>query len=192
MLEFLRIIKNLNQANVKKVITCVRLISLTRHHLDSKLLVSQGSTESHTFNTTCRKLTQIVEDVAWLILLTLFGESSVIGIVLEGDDQTKLKYLTNVMAILKSLRKSKYAAWLWFSNEGSGNRSSGSIPVILTYMVCLADRSKRWLASVHFPTGYTNREGVRFALAPSYLDSIYAWLDEYVGNVVQSMGSIKW
>lgn len=40
------------------------------------------------------------------------------GIVLEGEDQTKLRYLTVVIAASKMSGKSSYMAWLWFFDEG--------------------------------------------------------------------------
>lgn len=40
-----------------------------------------------------------------------------------------------------------------------------------------------------FPLAILIEEGVQFLLAPLYLVSSYAWLDEWVGNIVRAVGT---
>lgn len=50
----------------------------------------------------------VLEEVARLTMLPLFREANAMGIILDGDEQSKLKYLTIAMIALKILGKSTY------------------------------------------------------------------------------------
>lgn len=66
---------------------------LTRHYQDLKLLVSRWSIKRH-FEAARKKFTPTLEYVARLSKLPLYGDVNAVGIILEEDDQVKLKYLT--------------------------------------------------------------------------------------------------
>lgn len=52
------------------------------------------------------------------MMLPLFGEAKAMEIDLEGEDQTKLKYLTVAIAASKTSSKSIYTTWLRFLTRG--------------------------------------------------------------------------
>lgn len=53
----------------------------------------------------------------------MFGEANAIDIILEEENKIKLKYLAATMIASRSSRKSTYATWLRFYNEGDDNWS---------------------------------------------------------------------
>lgn len=85
--------KRLNEAGVKEPIICERVCSLTKQQLDLELLLSRRITKTHTFFAAWGEFTPIVKDVLRLTHLPLLGETNAIGIVLDEDDQLKLKNL---------------------------------------------------------------------------------------------------
>lgn len=101
-----------------KTLTCSRFLSLTRHHQDLEIPVLRWNTESHTFVAVWGEFTPTLEDLARQTMLSLFVEANTMGIILEGDDQTKLKYLTFDMAASKALGKLTSATWLRLFDEG--------------------------------------------------------------------------
>lgn len=81
------------------VLTYVMLCSWTRQHHDLELVVSQWSSETHTFIVTWGEFPPTLEEVSRLTLLPVLGETNSIGIVLEEVDQVKVKYLTTAMML---------------------------------------------------------------------------------------------
>lgn len=77
-------------------VTYARLYSLTRQHHDLELLISRWNSD-HTFVAASVEFTPTLEDVNRLALLPIFGKVNTMGIVLEEDDQEKLKYLIATM-----------------------------------------------------------------------------------------------
>lgn len=53
-----------------------------------------------------------MEDVAWLTLLALCGETDSMGIILEGENHIELKYLMVTLTASRPSEKSTYATWL--------------------------------------------------------------------------------
>lgn len=50
-----------------------------------------------------------LEDIARLTMLPMFGEANDMGIVLEEEDEVKLRYLTSTMIATRTSDKSTYA-----------------------------------------------------------------------------------
>lgn len=55
------------------------------------------------------EFTRTLEDGSWLTLLLMFGEANAMGIILEGEDQVNLKYLTVAMTSSRLSGKLTYA-----------------------------------------------------------------------------------
>lgn len=51
-----------------------------------------------------------LEDMVSLTTLSMLGKRNATGVVLEGDDEQKLQYLTSAMAASKTSGKVTYAA----------------------------------------------------------------------------------
>lgn len=79
------------------------LLSITRHHSDLKFLISRWSYESHIFVTVRGECTPILEDVACLTMLSVFGDSNSTAVVLKGEDEVKQRYLNSLMSASKHL-----------------------------------------------------------------------------------------
>lgn len=69
-------------------------------------------------------------------MLPLFGEANSNEIVLEGENQVKLKYLTAAMTILRSSGKSTSITWLRFFIDGDGSLSKFIVKAFLAYWYC--------------------------------------------------------
>lgn len=69
------------------------------------------------------------------------------GIVLEGEVQVRLKYLTTAMAASTSTGKSAYTTWLRFFYEGDGSQSEFMDEAFLAY----------WLSWYVLPSGPEER-----------------------------------
>lgn len=67
--------------------------------------------------------TQAMEDVARLLVLPMSRDVNAMGVILEGEDEVKLRYLTSPMTASRTSGKSIYATSIRFSNEGGDNRS---------------------------------------------------------------------
>lgn len=57
-------------------------------------------------------------------MLPLFGEANIVGIVLDEDDQVKVKYLIAARATSRMSGKLTYLNWLQFLDEGDDGRSA--------------------------------------------------------------------
>lgn len=123
--------KKLNQAGVKKAITCWRLIS--RYYQDFELLMSRWSTESYIFIVAWEKFTTTSEDVTRLTMLSLFGKPNTMRTFLTGDDHTKLNNLITDMAASKPPGKSTYTTWLRFFEERDDNRCGYIVKAFLSF-----------------------------------------------------------
>lgn len=66
-------------------------------------------------------------------MVALFREANTMGIVLKGDDQTKLNYLTATMATLRTSGKFTYLTLLWLFDEGDGSSSGYIMEAFLSY-----------------------------------------------------------
>lgn len=53
-------------------------------------------------------------------MLSIFREANAKEIVLEEDDEGKLKYLTSAKTTSRTIGKSTYVTWLRFFDEGDG------------------------------------------------------------------------
>lgn len=72
-------------------------------------------------------------------------EDNAMGMVVKGEDEEKLRYLTSAMTASRSSRKSTYETWLGFSMKrraaGAGALSSHSCPTgCLGLSCCVARR----------------------------------------------------
>lgn len=61
------------------------------------------------FLVACRKFFPILVDVAWLTMLSMFGEANAVEMVLKEDEHVKLKYLITIMTTSRTFGKSSYA-----------------------------------------------------------------------------------
>lgn len=65
-----------------------------------------------------------LEDVASLTMLPMFGEANAVGIILEEDDQVKLKFLTIFMTSSRMSGKLTQVTRLRFFDKGDGSRTT--------------------------------------------------------------------
>lgn len=56
----------------------------------------------------------IVEDMARLTMLPIFREVNAMPVVLEKEDEMKLRYLTSTMTTLKMFGELTYPTWIHF------------------------------------------------------------------------------
>lgn len=91
-----------------------------------------------------------LEDVAQLTMLLVFGNQSPIGIVLEGEDEAKHKYLTSAMTVSRMFGKSTYAR-LYF-DEGENRCCECVVEDFLIYWLsCLPSEPEDGLNPYIFP-----------------------------------------
>lgn len=100
------------QAGVRKALFCC-----DRRHNDLELLISRWSCKSHKFLVASRKFTSTMEYVARLTMLPVFGVGNAMIVVLEGEDEVKLCYLTPAMITSKASGKCTYDSWLRFFDK---------------------------------------------------------------------------
>lgn len=100
------------------------------------MIFSPRSFETYTFISDWRKCTPTLENVVCLTLLPFFGEANVKGIVLQEEDQLKLKFLLEEMMLQSHRGNPTNAIWLGFSYEGNNSRSNLGIEAFPTY--CLS------------------------------------------------------
>lgn len=113
------------------------------------------------------------------------------GVVQEGKDERTLPILTSALSSEKILVKCAYTSWIRYFEKGEGSRMGLAIEAILSYdlsrFVCPSgpeDGMNPFVSSM----AVVLIKGERLVLAPIYLVSLYARLDECVSNVVQSVG----
>lgn len=65
------------------------------------------------------------------LVLQMFGDVNAMGMVLEGQHEVKLPYLTFTMTVLKMYGKSTYTTWirLFEERDGSTGLCRGSLPL---------------------------------------------------------------
>lgn len=106
---FSGVTKRMYQDGVKNLL---KISIPDEHHLYLELLVSRSSTNSQTFVVAYGEFTFTLEDVMKQNMLPLFSEARPIKIVLEENNQVKLKYLTVTMAASRMCGKSTYPTCL--------------------------------------------------------------------------------
>lgn len=94
-------------------------------------------------------------------MLPIFEEANAIWVVLEGDNQTKLKYLTAAMVASKTSDKLIYETWLRLFDKGDSSRSSYVMEAffLLALLVCVVEWPGGWLGPLHVPCSHSNHEG---------------------------------
>lgn len=96
-----------------------------------------------------------------LTVLPLYEKANKMGIVNEGDDQTKLKYLTVSIAATKTFGKLTYATWLQFFDEREGGRSGYIMKACRhTALLVCAVQLSRGTDSYVFPLAILITKGV--------------------------------
>lgn len=75
----------------------------------------------------------MLEDIVSLTMMSLYGVRNVMGIVLEDDDEAKLKFLTSVTTAFKTSGKSTCISWLRYFDEGKGNQIRLVLEDLLSY-----------------------------------------------------------
>lgn len=151
-----------NYTCFKMPIIYARICPLSRQFLDLEVLLSQLSMKTHTF-VIASGLT--LEDDLYLTHLPLFNEANPMEIVLDGDNQLKLKYLLATITALRSSEKSTYATWLRFFHERDASISDFMVEAFLVVLVYTVDRAGGWTQLECFPLAIQVAKGVKFALA---------------------------
>lgn len=111
-------------------------------------------------------------------------------ILLEEEDQVKLKYLITTMIASRSSRKSTYAIWweiLMKAMEIDWTSLLRYSWLIGCRNTCFY-RTRGWANFLCLPSSNLGREGNKLTLAPLYLGSLYALLDEYARNITRVTG----
>lgn len=161
---------------------------MTRYHHDLEFLVSSWSCKIHTFVAAWGEFTLTLEDVARLTTLLMFGEVNAIRTVLEEEDDV-LRDLTFAKTPSRMSTKSTYVPWAAFFKEGMATEvvMFWRLSSHTGYHGTCYQWPKRRPQPICFPLSHSDREKEMFTLAPLYLGSFYAWLNECVPNMVRSV-----
>lgn len=77
------------------------------------------------------EFTLVLKDVVTLMMLPMFGETNAMGVVLEVEDEMKLKYLTFSMTASRTSDKSSYATSL------ASSAREVTVEVATSWRLCL-------------------------------------------------------
>lgn len=66
-------------------------------------------------------------------MMLIFEEANAIWVVLEGEDQTRLKYLTAAMAVLNTSDRLTCETWLLLFDKGDDSRSGYVVEAFFFY-----------------------------------------------------------
>lgn len=131
--------------------------------------------------------------MAILTLLPLFGEAHATSIILDGEDQKRVDFLTRSLSKPKySTNKATYLPWgKYFDEGGEGSNSAFQVEAFLDYLLSyfvFPSSPKDGINSFVFPLVVLLSKGNRLVLALLYLGSLYAQLDECLKGVLRSVG----
>lgn len=94
---------------VKKALDSEQLLSFLKHHQDLKFFISRSNVERHTSIASLGRFGPLLEDMANLTALPLFGDTKTMGVVHKEEDQANLQLLTPAMTSFKTSDKSTNA-----------------------------------------------------------------------------------
>lgn len=83
-------------------------------------------------------------------------------VVLEEEDEVKLRFLTSAMTASRMCGKSTYTTWIHIMDEGHGSRSGYVLEALLTFwllLYVLPSSLKDGLDQICVPLSHTNRDG---------------------------------
>lgn len=113
-------------------------------------------------------------------------------IVLENEDQVKLKYQTTAIIVLRSSGKSTYT-WLRFIN-GTMKHFEFIFKAFVAYWLswCMQSNELEDGLNPYFSSlAILITKGIKLALASLYLDSLYVRLDKCARNMIAQLAILE-
>lgn len=121
----------------------------------------------------------------------MFGDSNLINITLDKNDNKELDSLNKAYLASNTLNKSMYDPRLRYFNTGKGEDSEVQLEEMLAYWLSwyvLPSCPKNGSDAYVFPLAIQLAKGESLALVPLYLCSLFFELDECIQNIVLSVG----
>lgn len=75
----------------------------------------------------------MLEDLAAITRLSLFGDMNAMGIVLTGEDERTMQLLNSTLSSSKTSVKSIYTLWITHSDEGQGSQMGLAVEAMLSH-----------------------------------------------------------
>lgn len=159
-------------------------MSVERSSEDFEFLMLRWSIETHTFVASWGEFGPTLEDVVALTLLPLFGDAQVAHFKLtDKDSKVRHDALTQFLQKTKygASKKSTYLTWASYFVDGAGKDSPFQLEAFLAYWLSyfvFPGPPKDGVHSSVFSMEVMLAQGKKLALAPWFLGSLFACLDE--------------